>query len=343
MPEDKPDLAKVAEALGGAPAAAAPSKEDSQFDKDRAAFDAIEKKYRNAEPAEKPKAEKKAQPKEAEPKGDAPEAEQEGNLDAETSESKKAREFLRLKANVPQNVIDTLSTEEAVDWHSQVARRESEVDRTYRELAELRKQQSETTETAKEEAAVPALDLEGVTTRLADQFGEEESKVLAEVLRETVEPFQTRIASLESTIESAKENNTREITDTNRERLSEYVPLLSESDRAWAAVEREVIALAEKDPAAFGNAEGFFDDAIKALYGDDAFERKVNEPEPEPESAEEEEEKVERKKATPTTKSKRSPHRKPSPQESDWQVFKHLERTPGDIRGAQRAGHVKTA
>lgn len=344
MPEDKPDLSTVAEALGGAPAEQ--SSGEDRFEQDRKIFEALEKKYRGGDEP-KPKKKKKEQSQDAEPvHGDAPEVEAEGkteSADKETPESSKAREFLRLRASVPASVIDKLSADEAIEWWNSYSRTAAETDRVFRERAELQKELGELREAADkpEEPAVPAsaLDFEKYTSQLSEQFGEEEAKVLTDILQDAFSQVVPRIDSVESTIESAKESNTRQIASDNRERLAEYVPLLSDSDRAWEAVEREVIALAEKDPTAFPSAQVFFDEAVKAIYGEDALARKVGERQ----SEEPEEEVEERRRATPTTTSKKPSPRKMNPGESSWAVFRHLQKNPGDIRGAQRAGQVKTA
>jgi hypothetical protein len=350
--ENKPDLSQVAEALGGGPGAAEDGSQETKLDRDRAAFDAIEKKYlkkeKAAEREEKPKP-KKAEKKATEQSPSEPEAkatsEPGGNQgEEETPESRKAREFLRLRASVPESVIEKLSTEEVVAWAASSTKSVAEIDRAFMERAELQKELRDLSEAAgkpkgEEPSAVPASpspDLKEIESQLLEQFGEEEAKVLTRA----IEPFMSRIADLEQTIESAKDSNTRQISKSNRERLSEVVPLLAESDRAWEAVEREVIATAERKPSAFTNAGDFFDDAVRALYGDAVFEKKA-EPEPEPEAPEDaEEEKEARKKATPSIKTKKPAPRKLPPKESDWEVYKHLTRNPGDIRGAQRAGRV---
>ena len=346
MEENKPDLAAVADALGGGAVAAHESK-DAKLDQDRAAFDALQKKYEKKadEPEKKPVVEKK-QPKVEDSGEDAsPEVEAKGKRNPETPESAKAREFLRLKASVPASVIEKLSPEEAQDWAASSSKNVADVDRAFMERAELQKELRELREAAntseEPSSAVPAseLDLDEVESQLSEQFGESESKALTGALKDILSPFTARIAQLEAVIDQAKSSNTRQITTTNRERLSELVPLLAESDRAWEAVEREVIASAEKDPGAFTNAAEFFDDAVKALYGEAVFDEKA---EPEPEEEAVDEGKEARELATPTTKTRKPAPRKLPAKESDWEVFKHLDVHPGDIRGARRKGRVKT-
>jgi hypothetical protein len=344
MPDEKPDLSTVAEALGGTPGSGS-SEPDAKFESDRAAFDRLEAKYQGegkAGDGEKPPAKKaKKQPKEAEPEGDASSDE----VVDETPDVQKAREFLRLRGSVPDSVIERLTAEETLDWATSSSKNAADVDRAFMERAELQKELRELREAAdakggEPSSAVPApqaMDLENARSQLSEQFGDDEANALIEVLK----PFQERVAQLESVIESATESNTNHIAMTNRERLSEFVPLLAESDRAWEAIEREVIALAEKNPKAFDSAEEYFDDALAALYGEVAFELDDEDDEEEPElEVDEEEEKAERKKATPTTHTKKPSHRKLPPKESSWQVFRHLNSHPGDIRGAKRAGQV---
>lgn len=352
---DKPDLAEVAEALGGQ---SSPSTVDAKFQADRAAFEKIEAKYNPPKKAKKPKAEKveaveeakeEAQPQEAESvTEDAPEVVEGKGKDEDTPESAKAREFLRLRESVPSSVIEKLSAEEAVDWAASASKGKAEVDKAFMERAEFQKELRDLKEGASkpEEPAVPAsvLDLEGIQSQLSEQFGEEESKVLAGVLKNLVTPLeaslQSRIAELESTIDDAKESNAEQIASTNRERLTAIVPLLGESNPAWEAVERTVIALLEKDPSAFPNASEAFDEAIRSHYGAKVFDEKPAAPAVVPDDENTKEEKAEREKATPTTETKRTSPRKLPPKESDWQVFRHLNAKPGDIRGAQRAGQV---
>jgi hypothetical protein len=341
MEENKPELAAVADALGGG--AVAESK-DAKLDQDRAAFDALQKKYAKKDDEPKKPVVEKKQPEVEDSGEDAPPAEAKGK--PETPESTRAREFLRLKASVPASVIEKLSPEEAQDWATSSSKNVADVDRAFMERAELQKELRELREAASESeepsSAVPAseMDLDEVESQLSEQFGESESKALTGALRDILSPFTARIAQLEAVIDQAKNSNTRQIATTNRERLSELVPLLAESNRAWAAVEREVIASAEMDPGAFTNAAEFFDDAVKALYGETVFDKK---PEPEPEEEAVDEGKEARELATPTTKTRKPAPRKLPAKESDWEVFKHLGRNPGDIRGAQRAGRVKSA
>ena len=352
MPDDKPDLSAVAEALGGG-ARSPEAQVASKFESDRAAFDVLEKKYGDGDQDDEPKAEKpkakarkkkKEQPEEAESQEDAPKVEVREAV--VSPELKKAREVLRLRASVPAAVIERLSEEEALEWAASSSKSASEIDRAFMERADLQKELRELKEAASQgepSSAVPApgpLDLEAVRSQLSEQFGEEEAAALTGVMK----PLHERISQLESLVESAKENNANHISQSNRERLSQFIPLLAESDRAWESVEREVIALAEKDPSAFKDAAGFFDDALKALYGDDALDATVDDEEDlEPEEQEDEDEgRREREKATPLTKSKKPSPRKLPPKESDWQVFKHLDVHPGDIRGARRKGRVKT-
>lgn len=371
---DKPDLTVVAEQLGGVPTELVKDKNiqegDAKLQADLKEFNKVRLKYSADQKGEAPvlrtpkeKAaaldkeveeeleaqdvrSKQRQAKQEEP---APEPAQEQPQD--TDESKKAREFLRLKQAAPPSVIDALSPEDAVEWHTKVARREAEIDRTYREAAELRKQLEEKPEPEPAEPVVPAveLDIEPLKTRLAAALGEEESEGIAAELRSAitrgVEPYkdllqkaEERIKALETTFENNQRNNTEVISRNNRSRLGALVPVLSQSDKAWSAVVNEVIELAKAEPTRFESAEGFFDEAVKTLYGQTALDVVDTEAEAE-EAARLQEEKDRVEASTPTVVTKKSP-RKLSADEQQRKIFSHLQKHPGDVHGAKRAAGI---
>lgn len=350
MPEAKPDLQQVAEAMGGDPKVSGESSKESKFDQDRAAFAALEGKY-GAEDKPKPKP-KRSPKKKSTPEAQASEEPQledvtpdedvreveEPKVD-ETPESKKAREFLKLKASAPSTAIDSLTPSEATEWAASLAKNEADVQRAFLDRAELQKEVEGLKEAATKSeptSAVPADDVDfgDLETRLSEHLGDEAGKTIAETFKQTLTPYQARIDQLEATIQQAREENTQKISETNRERVGKKVERLKESDRAWQAVEREVIAMAtEAKPGEFSSVESMFDEAVKVLYGDNVFE-------PKKPVEDVEEKKARIKSASPETQSRKPAPRKLSPKESDLEVFKHLEKNPGDIRGAQRVGKV---
>jgi hypothetical protein len=354
MADDKPDLSEVAEALGGAPAQESKPTEESSAERklreDREAFAKITAKGK--EPEEKPKkaAEPKEQstPEEPEPEekpAQEPPEETQAEKPEETDESRKARDFLRLKQAAPPGVIDTLSPTEAEEWHSMLARRESEIDRTYRELAELRKQTEEKGEPTKAEPVVPAVevDFEPLKSRLKEALGSDESEgitaAIEAAIKQAVEPYATHLSELDQTIQDERRRNTKALSDANRKRLSDRIPVLSESDTAWNAVEQAVIQIAQSDPSRYRDAEGYFNEAATSIYGKES----LNGQDKQAKEEERETKKQNVEASTPEVTSRRPPQRKLTPQESQYEVFKHLGKNPGDIRGARRAGRVKGA
>lgn len=378
----KPDLSEVAESLGGSPVATVAEVDPGEAKRqaDLKAFEEVRVKYTADKKGEVPKertgkekraaikeeqadaevaakviSEKTKAGQEASEAAKAEESAKPKEQPEDTDESRKAREFLRLKQSAPPGVIDSLSPAEAIEWHTQVARREAEIDRTYREAAELRKQLDDKPDATEAEPTVPAVevDIEPLKTRLANALGEEESEGIAAELRSAitrgVEPYkdllsktEERLASLEKTLEDARRSNTEVISRNNRQRLGEVLPVLAKSDKAWSAVEREVIDLVGKDPSRHSGAEGYFDEAVKELYGSEALEQPtVAEKESEEEEAallQEEKDRVEA--STPTVKTKKSSSKKLSPDDQQRVIFSYLQKHPGDVHGAQRAAGV---
>ena len=358
MTNDKPDLAEVAAALGGAPTATAEPEETEgqrKMREDREIFEKLDIQYSDAKPKpkEKPR-ESKDTPKAEEPEEkteEVAEKPKEETPPEESPEAIKARDFLKLRASAPASAIEKLEPEEAIKWAATVARTVAETDRAFMDRADLQKEVTRLNEAATESepeiSAVPAetVDFDAIETQLSQQFGEDEGKTLRGVFEEviglTVEPYVKRVAELEQTFNQARQENTKAISRANQERLSATLPILKTSELAWPSVERAVIDLARQDPSRYASAEEFFDEAVRSLYGDLVTPPKAAEAEKEQEEDEVEEKKDQVADSTPTTKTKRKPTRKMEPKESDFEVFKSLARKPGDIRAAQIAGQVR--
>jgi hypothetical protein len=343
MPDDKPELSELAEALGGADA---PQEEGSEtpgerkLREDREAFEKIAKKAGERK-KDTPKAKKETAPEpEEEVKEETPEPPQ------ETEDSKKAKDYLRLKQALPPSTIDSLSPDEAVEARRSVARREAEMDRALEDLADLRKQRDEQEATKEtEHDAVPAVDIdvEAMSARLKDALGEDEAgavaSLLADTLKGAVAPLQaalkeaqTELGDIKGVMDKAQEQNTRNISSTNQSRISEHLPQL-EDPEAWAAIEREVVHTLNEDGTTFSTVEEAFDSVVKRMFGADALKNgKAQEPEEDVASQ------IEASSVTVPTEKKRP--RKLTPQEQQLAVFKHLEAHPGDKEGARKAARI---
>ena len=344
MPEDKPELSELAEALGGESAPQTEGGEtpgERKLREDREVFNRVAKEAAEAAPKkDTPKVEEPAPEPEDEVKEETPEPPQ------DTDEVKKAREFLRLKQTLPPSTIDSLSPDEAIEARRSVARREAEMDRVLEDLAELRKQRDEQ-EAPKETEhdAVPAveIDVEAMTARLKETLGEDEAGAVASLLADTVKgalaplqealkAAQSELGDIKGVMDSAQEQNTRNISTTNQTRISEHLPQLKDND-AWAAIEREVVHSLNENGTTFSTVEEAFDSVVTRMYGAEALKNgKPDEPEVDEVS------RIEASSVTVPQQKKKA--RKLTAEEQQLAIFKHLEAHDGDIRGARKAARL---
>jgi uncharacterized protein YfcZ (UPF0381/DUF406 family) len=338
------------EAVKGEEAPKAETKEQ----RDRQAFKASQEKLAEAT-SDRKKPKNMTTPElfsgeEPEPEGETPakaaEKEDPGDVapaPEESAEVRKAREFLKLKTAAPDSQIDKLSAEEALEWQTSVAKNTSETDRVYRERAELQKELEALKDQAatKEEEptrAVPAssVDLTEAKSQLSEQFGDSEAEVLIKVLEGLVSSRDERIGQLEETIHSAQETSAAQIERMQRDRLGEAIPQLKDSDDAWKVFRDAAEAKLSANGQEFSSPEELFTATAEALYGSDVFKPKEESPPTEVEDT-----KAQKAAATPTVTTKRKTPKKLTGEEAQWRAFQHLDKNPGDIRGAKRAQGIK--
>lgn len=319
--------------------------------RDRDAFDSSQKKLKDAT-SDRKKPKNLTTPElfseEApEPEGETPVQAKEEKAETapvpeESAEVRKAREFLKLKTSAPDSQIDKLTSEEAQEWATSVAKNTSETDRIYRERAELQKELETLREAATKEEeptrAVPApsVDLAEAKSQLSEQFGDSEAEVLMKVLTGLIAPGNERLDSLEGTIQSAQETSAAHVEQTQKDRLGKYLPQLKDSTDAWKTFRSAVEAKLQANGQEFSSPEELFDATAKDLYGSDVFEEKE-----EPAPVVEEDTKAQKAAATPTTTTKRKTAKKLKGVDAHYAAFTHLEKNPGDIRGAKRAQGIK--
>lgn len=165
----------------------------------------------------------------------APTEESEGDEERETEAADpdldKALNRLRL-AGVPTRAIDGLSPEETLDWASRLAARESDVNRAFRERAELEKRLSELEATKPTEPGVPtvALDLEAERAALADQFGDDEAGALIGLAQKIAGARAPEVETLQSRLDASAAIVEELLTERVRGELGARDPRLSDPE-----------------------------------------------------------------------------------------------------------------
>ena len=152
----------------------------------------------------------------------------------------KAVQRLRL-AGVPSKAIEGLSGEETLSWASHLAARESDVNRAFRERAELEKRLSELEATSAEEPGVPtaAIDLEAEKEALADQFGDDEAEALIRLAQKfgstgtpEVEAMKSQLAVSSAMVEELLTERVRNELGARDSRLNDPETYQRVQDRA---------------------------------------------------------------------------------------------------------------
>lgn len=186
------------------------------------------------------------------------------------------------------------------------------------EMAEMRKQLQKPEPKAEKKVS----DFEDVESELAEQFGEDEGKILTGALRKLLEPREQRIAQMEQLIQKAVEQSKKASARSNKDRLSKEYDL---SEEAWEIVQdraQKLVADGKHE-----SADEAYESVVKALYPGKSPK----------EQAEEVEELASQIAAsTPTQPSVVRRERKLSAADKQRQVFNHLLKNPEDVAGAKR-------
>jgi hypothetical protein len=248
-------------------------------------------------------------------------------------EAEKLRAKLLLAGN-PKKAIESLSDEEVGEWWKKQEEREQATALALQRASELEKRlPREATSESEPLAGVPTdgLDLEEVTASLADQFGEEEAGALSKVLATVVEHLRKENSDIRTTLEEDRRVRLESIERSNRERLSEKLPTLKESDRTWKVLNAAAQAVLKADPKRQSSAAAVYDELFDNIFGD-VIAAQV--PAPKKDEAEERA-RIAAAAHTPPNSSKRQ--RSYSPMDAHKAAFEHLQKNPEDVDGAKRA------
>ncbi len=287
--------------------------------------------------AEKPKAEAKPTQEAAEEPGEAAAPEK---AKPRSEEVDRLRAKLQL-AGAPKAAVESLTDDDVREWWKTQEKREADYSSALARASEVEKKTAETTaKTSEPTNGVPtdSADLDEIASELADQFGEEESGSILKALHALTAPLQAKVASMESMIAEARKRSVESISKTNRERLSEKLPFLKESDDAWGVLHELVEREFKANPTKFSSAEEGFDHVFQRLYGPLVAEKA---PAAEEETKDDDiaDEKAQIAASAPTPPASKKREKKASPIEAAYEAFKHLDRggDPEDVDGARRA------
>lgn len=175
----------------------------------------------------------------------APEPPEQAQPKPQSEEHRKAVANLKLRGGWTDAALATLSEEEAVQTWSRLAQREADVDRAYRDLAELRQRMAQSGDTdGKGEPATPtpSADLEPAFAQLKEEFGEE----AVAPLESLVSGMSSRIAQLEGQIQEQAGQAQQHIVTEARAGLGERFPDLAD-DESWTRVWETARALASTE------------------------------------------------------------------------------------------------
>lgn len=246
-------------------------------------------------------------------------------------EVEKLRNKLLLAGN-PKRAVESLDDDDVVEWWKKQEERERTAALALQRASELEKLASEKATSKPEPQGVPTdeLDLDEVESELADQFGEDEAKVLSRALRQLVEPLRKQQHDLAAVIDAARKEGEKQISKTNRERLAEKLPMLKENDRAWEVITAQAREAITKDPQKFTSAAEAFDDAFQALYGDVAAK--------EPTASQKDDAKVKARISesgvtAPNTQKRAKAF---TPIDAHRAAFEHLLKNADDVEGARK-------
>lgn len=311
----------------------------------RAAVDEKHREKAEKKAAKAPKPAKAAKAAVAEP---APEVDAEAEPTAPVKAKPRSAEVDRLRAKLqlagaPKSAVESLSDEDVREWWKTQEKREADYSSALARASEVEKKTAETAGKPSEPfKGVPTdePDLDDIASELADQFGEEESGSILKALHALTAPLQAKVASMEAMIGEARKRGVETISKTNRERLSEKLPFLKESDEAWKVLHGIVERAFQDEPSKFSSAEDGFDHAFNLLYGP-LLAEKAEKSEPEPEAADDDnaDEKAQITASTPTPPASKKRDKKASPMDAAYAAFRHLDRggDPEDVDGARRA------
>jgi len=304
---------------------------------EKAAKDGLRKK------AEKPVKQAKSVQKAAEePKGE--EAAAEPAAKPKESKPAKSGEMDRLRAKLllsgaPKAAVETLSDDDVREWNRNQEERERDRQAAFDRAAAAEKKLAETTsKTPEPTKGVPTeeLDLEDIASQLATQFGEDEGGLFMKALQAVTAPLLTRIGEMETVLNDARKRGVETISKTNRERLSEKLPFLAESDEAWKVLHDLVEADFKSNPSAYKSAEEGFDKRFEQLYGP-LVPAHIEEVELESEAEDKADQRAQIAASAPTPPNVTKREKKLSPEQAAYAVFKHLDSGDAeDIEGARR-------
>lgn len=150
---------------------------------------------------------------EVQPAAELEEAEDEGSEDpygkaiapkpADAVEVDKARKAARL-AGLPESVVEKLSENELLEWHTNHSKNESDVTRAFRERAELQRELDELKATRASEPAVPTDAEDQELAKVLDDMlgvGPEDAKKLAKLIDARMSQPNARVEALEAALE----------------------------------------------------------------------------------------------------------------------------------------------
>ena len=296
--------------------------------------------------AEKPAKKAKAAEKPAEAPQEAKGEEKAEEPAQKPKESKPAKsgEMDRLRAKLllsgaPKAAVETLSDDDVREWNRNQEERERDRQAAFERAAAAEKKLAETTSKNPEPTkGVPTeeLDLDEIASQLSAQFGEDEAGLFVKALNAVTDPLLKRIGEMENVLNEARKRGVETISKSNRERLSEKLPFLAESDDAWKVLQDLVESDFKSNPSAYKSAEEGFDKRFQQLYGP-LIPARIEEVELEQEAEDRADARAQIAAATPTPPNSTKREKKLTPNDAAYAVFKHLDSgDPEDIEGARR-------
>jgi hypothetical protein len=260
----------------------------------------------------------------------------ETDAEGESPLDEQARSYLKLKVpGLTDAAIDAL--DDPAETYRKVLERETNVDRTFRERAELQRQLDEgkVASTESELHAVPAdsLDLSppaDLMEALGYEADGDEAKLLKGWLEKAVGPIAQQNAQFARSVAQSAE----QAIEAHRARLSVDAPHLSSSEGAWDAVRGRATELADQLQQAGKRVDGtaLFNQAFEEIMG-----RPVSGAGKKVEVARKPAQKSAAKAASAPTSGTRktSEGGQMDSAEINRRVFEHLQKHPGDTVGAR--------
>lgn len=288
-----------------------------------------------AKPAEKPAAEVETEAPAAPAIAAKPEV---------SHETEKLRAKLLL-AGFPKEAIESTTEDKLRSWWQGQEEREQARAAALQRASDLEKRFTQTTSKPAEpsDEGVPTAeeDLDDIAKELSDQFGEDEAGALLKAVKKLVEPYRAKTDRLEAFIESARKRGAQDISQRNRARLAEKMPMLKDNDRAWSLIHSHVEQVFQNEPNKHSSAEAAFDDIYQAIYGGIEVAKEAPASAPDPDRYAEEKARIAA--SAPTVPDSHRHQKVSSPTDRAFAAFKVLRKNPEDLEGAQRAYGVGPA